>query len=138
LSFGKVRASLYKGSRVEDFMLAIRVEKLGDLTVVECKGRIVRSDTVFELRDAVMEQDSKTIVLDLSEVQAIGGGGLGMLALLERWARKHDVHLKLFSPSKAVMEGLVQNRSILDFEIAGFHEMMGLLGHTESRYSLAA
>jgi anti-anti-sigma factor len=119
-------------------MLTIRVENLNELAVVECKGRIIRSDSVYKLRDVVMAQESPTIVLDLSEVQAIGGGGLGMLALLDRWARKHNVHLKLFSPSKAVVDGLEQTRSMSSFEIASFHEMMGLLSHSEARYSLAA
>ena len=37
-------------------MLTICDEKMNDLAVVECKGRIVRSDAVFKLRDAVMAQ----------------------------------------------------------------------------------
>jgi len=120
-------------------MLTIRAENLGDLVVVECRGRIVHSDAVFKLRDVVQAQASARILaLDLSEIQAIGGGGLGMLAYLERWARQHDIRMKLFCPSPAVMEGLAQNRSILNFEIATFHEMMDILAHAGSRYSLAA
>ncbi|MFY9646413.1 MAG: STAS domain-containing protein [Terriglobales bacterium] len=106
-------------------MLDIRVENLSELTVVECKGRITRDESVFKLRDVVTSQAAgRTLVLDLSEVEAIGGGGLGMLAFLNRWARERDIQFKLFTPSKAVLEGLVNNRSILNFEIAGFHEMM--------------
>jgi anti-anti-sigma regulatory factor len=78
-------------------MLAIRTESLGDLAVVECKGRITKSDTVFKLRDFVQSQaPARIIALDLSEVEAISGGGLGMLAFLERWARKQGIRLKLF------------------------------------------
>jgi anti-anti-sigma regulatory factor len=120
-------------------MLAIYVENLSDLAIVGCKGRITHSDTVFKLRDAVLAQaDSRIITLDLSEVTAIGGGGLGMLAYLERWAREHDIRLQLFRPSKPVLEGLVQNRSILNFEIVSFHEMMSILAHSDSPYSIAA
>jgi anti-anti-sigma regulatory factor len=120
-------------------MLAIRAEHLGDLAVVECKGRIVHSDSVFKLRDVVQEQEgARTIALDLSEVQTIGGGGLGMLAFLERWARQHNIHLKLFCPSAPVLDGLAQNRSIANFEIASFHEMMDILAHSDRHYSLAA
>ena len=120
-------------------MLAIHVENLSDLAVVECKGRIIRSDSVFQLRDVVQAQNAARIIaLDLSEVEAIGGGGLGMLAFLERWAREHDIRLKLFCPSKPVLEGLVHNRSILNFEIATFHEMMDILGHADSQYAIAA
>ena len=37
-------------------MLAIHVDNLSDLTVVECKGRIVRNEEVFKLRDVVLTQ----------------------------------------------------------------------------------
>lgn len=120
-------------------MMAIHVENLSDLTVVECKGRIIRDESVFKLRDVVLAQTTaRIIVLDLAEVEAIGGGGLGMLAFLNRWAREHDVQFKLFSPSRAVVEGLVHNRSILNFEIASFHQMMRILMESEIQYALAA
>jgi len=120
-------------------MPTIHVENLSDLAVVACKGRIIRSNSVFKLRDVVQAQvASRIIALDLSEVEAIGGGGLGMLAFLEGWAREHDIQFKLFSPSSSVVEGLVRNRSILNFEIATFHEMMGILADSDSRYSIAA
>jgi len=120
-------------------MLAIHVENLSDLTVVECKGRIVRDEEVFKLRDVVLTQAATRIIaLDLSEVAAIGGGGLGTIAFLDRWARDHNIQFKLFSPSRPVVEGLVRNRSILDFEIATFHEMMRILMHADNHYALAA
>jgi anti-anti-sigma regulatory factor len=120
-------------------MLALHVENMSDLAVIECKGRIFHSDAVFELRDTVQAQaTARIIVLDLSEVEAIGGAGLGMLAFLERWARQYDVQFKLFNPSRAVLEGLVHNRSILNFEIASFHEMMGILADADYHYSVAA
>jgi anti-anti-sigma regulatory factor len=123
---------------LEDFMLSIHVENIGDLAVVECKGRIIHSDAVFKLRDVVRDQTASVIVLDLSEVKAIGGGGLGMLVFLERWAHEHEIQFKLFSPSRSVVDGLVGNRSILNFEVATLHEMMGILADADSRYSLAA
>jgi anti-anti-sigma regulatory factor len=121
-------------------MLAIHVENLGDLAVVECKGRIVRSESVFKLRDVVQAQAdaARIIAVDLSEVEAMGGGGLGMLTFLDRWARQHDIQFKLFSPSRSVMEGLVGNRSVLNFEIVTFHEMMSILAQSDQRYALAA
>jgi anti-anti-sigma regulatory factor len=120
-------------------MLAMHVENLSDLAIIECKGRIVRSESVFKLRDVVQEQaDARVIALDLSAVRAIGGGGLGMLAFLDRWTRDHDIQLKLFNPSTPVVDGLVHNRSILNFDIATFHEMMDILAQADSRYSIAA
>ena len=120
-------------------MLAIHVENLSDLAVVECKGRIVRSESVFELRDVVQAQAAASIIaLDLSEVEAIGGGGVGMLVFLQRWARNHRIQLKLVSPSRPVVDGLERSRSLPNFEIPTLHEMMTILAHADSRYALAA
>ena len=72
------------------------IDNIGDLAIVECKGRIVQSEAAFKLRDAVTSQsDARTVVLELTEVPAIEGGGLGMLILLQRWARDHGVRFKL-------------------------------------------
>ena len=91
-------------------MLTLRVEHFTDLAVVECKGRIVHSDDVFKFRDVVQSLDAaQVIALDLSEIEAIGGGGLGMLAVLEHWAREQGIGLKLFCPSESVVEGLGAN-----------------------------
>jgi hypothetical protein len=50
-------------------MLRINIDNIGDLAIVECEGRIVRSDAAFKLRDAVTSQsDARTVVLELSEV----------------------------------------------------------------------
>jgi anti-anti-sigma regulatory factor len=119
-------------------MLAISVDNLPEMSVLECRGRIVQSDAVFKLRDFVMARTDPTVVLDLSQVKAIGGAGLGMLVFLEHWARQHNVDLKLFSPSKAVVEGLVRTHTMLDFDIPSFHEMMHLLPENTNSYSMAA
>jgi anti-anti-sigma regulatory factor len=115
-------------------MLAIHTENMNELAVVECKGRITRSEDVFRLRNEVLSQDdSQTIALDLSGVNAIGGGGLGMLAYLQHWADANGIEMKLCEPSQPVVEGLMQNRSIGNFKIASFHEMMDMLLQWERR-----
>jgi anti-anti-sigma regulatory factor len=74
----------------EEIMLNINIDNIGDLAIVECEGRIVRSEAAFTLRDAVTSQsEAHTVVVELSEVHALEGGGLGMLIFLQRWARDH-------------------------------------------------
>jgi len=120
-------------------MLRINIDNIGDLAIVECEGRIVRSDAAFKLRDAVTSQsDARTVVLELSEVHALEGGGLGMLVLLQRCARDHDIRLKLFSPSRSVRERLELVSSLSEFDIPTLDEMMALLACADSRYALAA
>ena len=76
--------------------------------------------------------------LELSEVSAIGGGGLGMLVFLQRWARENNIRFLLFNPSESVQSALKRARSIAEFYIPSFEEMMALLAYANSRYALAA
>jgi len=119
-------------------MCDIHIEKIGNMTVVECQGRIARSDAAFRLRDAVISQtDAEIVVLDLSELYALEGGALGILVFLQRWAQNHDIQLKVFNPSCSVRETLELASTITEFEIATLHEMMALLAQAERSNSLA-
>jgi anti-anti-sigma regulatory factor len=120
-------------------VLNVTVAKMGELAVVGCAGRIVQRESVSRLREAVTSQiDARIVVLELSEVQSIGGGGLGMLASLQRWAREHSIRFLLFHPSKSVQSKLKRARSIAEFYIASLEEMKALLAYANSRYSLVA
>ena len=77
-------------------------------------------------------------MLDLSEVPAMEGGGLGMLMFLQRWAHDRDIRLKLYNPPQSVRERLEEVSSMREFDIATFDEMMALLAHADGRYARAA
>jgi anti-anti-sigma regulatory factor len=112
-------------------MLNIHIENIGELSIIECQGRIVQSVAAFKLRKAVLSQmQSKTIVLDLTEVHAIEGGGLGMLSSLQLWAHDRGIELKLFNPRSSVQNRLEHNEPV-QFHIAPFEEMMSLLAIAE-------
>jgi hypothetical protein len=50
----------------------INVDKVGDMAVVECEGRFVRSEEAFKLRDAVASQaDANVIVLDEADARQL-------------------------------------------------------------------
>ena len=83
-------------------------------------------------------EDSRIIVLDLSELSAIEGGGLGMLLFLERWAHDHEIQFRLFNPTQPVRGRLQLISSIRPFDIASLHEMMALLAKADSHFALAA
>ena len=124
---------------LEEVMLNVSIDNIGDLAVIECEGRIVQSEAAFKLREAVTSQShARTVVLELSEVHAIEGGGLGMLIFLQRWARDHRIRLKLFNPSKSVRKRLELVSSLSEFDIPTLDEMMALLGYADSRYALGA
>jgi len=110
-------------------MLNIHVEDFGELVILGCQGRISNSDAAFALRDAVTCQTSRLIVIDLSQVDAIGGGGVGMLVFLQRWAQAHDVRLKLFNPSRSLSQRLENHAVIPAFEFATVDEITAYLHH---------
>jgi len=120
-------------------MLNVHVEKLGEMAVVQCEGRIVRSEAAFKLREAVTSQaDARIIVVELSEVGALEGGGLSMLVFLQRWAQDHDIRLKLFNPRGPVRSRLQHVSSMREFDIASLDEMMALMARAELPYAHAS
>ena len=95
-------------------MPSVHIDNVGGMAIVECAGRFVRNDAAFKLRDAVTSQTkARVVVLDLTKMEAIGGGGLGTLLLLQRWAQDNDIRFKLFNPSGSVLDKLKH----VDFEI---------------------
>jgi anti-anti-sigma regulatory factor len=110
-------------------MFSISVEKIGNVVVVHCEGRIVRSDAAFRLREAVTQQrDARFVLVDLSDVRALEGGGLGMLLFLQMWTRDHGIQFKVFDPPPGVRQSLERTRSVAAVEIAGMGEVLSLLG----------
>jgi anti-anti-sigma regulatory factor len=123
----------------EAVMLNVTIENIGELAVVECEGKIVQREAALTLRRAVTSQtDARIVVLELSEVHAIAGGGLGMLVFLRRWARVHNIRFLLFNPSKAVRNGLKRIRSISEFYVPTMDEMVALLAYAGSPHALVA
>ena len=120
-------------------MVKLGIEKIGELAVVACEGRIVRRETGFKLRAVVTSlRDVRIIIRDLSEVSALAGGGLGMLLFLHRWAYDRGIRLKLFNPTRSVQDRLARIGSMPEFDITTREEMRALLADADSRYALAA
>ena len=82
-------------------MLKVTVENLGDETVLRCTGRIVRGEETT-LSCAVMREQRRSLILDLTEVEAIDAAGIGLLVSLQA----AGIYLTLMNPTKAVRETL--------------------------------
>src|SRR5260370_22495633 len=90
----------------------VHVERVRALAVVRCWGRIVRGhETAVLCSD--MQQESRNVVLDLTEVDAIDAAGVGALLSLQA----AGVYLKLLNPSRQVREILKVTRLNSIFEI---------------------
>jgi anti-anti-sigma factor len=93
-------------------MLTINVERVKEVVVLRCSGRIVHGHETALLCSA-MQQESRNVVLDLTEVDAIDAAGVGALLSLQA----AGVYLKLRNPSRQVREILKVTRLNSIFEI---------------------
>ena len=119
-------------------MSSVYIDKVGDMAVLQCEGRIVRSEAAFECARRLHRNATPVSCLSTSRRNALEGGGLGMLIFLQRWAHDHNIQLKLFNPSQSLRARLEHASSISEFEPATVDEMMALLAHTEHPYALAS
>lgn len=120
-------------------MLELSIDRIGGLGILECRGRIVRSEAAFQLRRAVMSlRNARFIVIDLSEVSALEGGALGMLIFLERWAHDQGIEFRVFNPRKAVRARLELMSSIQPINAVSLQELMSLLADASTEMPVAA
>ncbi len=121
-------------------MLTIDVEKTEDVAVMRCTGRLVRGEEDSKLYNAVVAQkDSRIVVLDLSEVEALDADGLATLLSLHQWAVARGVQLKLVNPSHFVHEVLTRTRLDRVFDISSLDHALFVLsaGCQHGKYAVA-
>ena len=120
-------------------MLDISIERIGQLGIVGCRGSIGNFEAASELRRAGMAlSDSRFIVLDLSEVIALEGGGLGEVVFLQRWAHRQNIQFGIFNPRKAVRDRLELIRLIQPINAVSLQELMTILADANAQVPVAA
>lgn len=82
-------------------MLTVNVQNLGNEVILRCQGRIVRGDETAILCSAV-QQHGRSVILDLTEVDALDAAGIGALVSLQA----AGIYLKLSNPSEQVRQVL--------------------------------
>ena len=118
-------------------MLTVRTERTDDLAILRCNGRIVRGQEIV-LESAMLEQQTaRTILLDLTDVEALDAGGLTLLVSLHRWAASTGAHLTLVNPRPFVYEMLTRTHLDCVFDISTFDHALAVLG-CECRQAHAA
>ncbi len=120
--------------------LRFQVECSHDVAVVRCSGRLVRGAALEEFQRQIEQlAHMRILVLDLSAVEQLDAGGLGVLLELRRWARQHSVQMKLVNPSPFVYRVLEATRLTSVFEISSLEEALGILQapHDRPRYAVA-
>jgi anti-sigma B factor antagonist len=107
-------------------MLRVTVQKLGDLAILHCQGRIVRGQETSILC-AVVRQNGRNVLLDLRNVDGIDAGGLGLLVSL----RAAGFRLKLMEPTAHVRRILSLTKLDSIFEICESESADEMLGNVE-------
>ena len=109
-------------------MLNATAQKLADSTVLRCQGRIVIGDAYAILRNAVLRQThTRTLILDLAQVDRIDAGGLGVLLGLREWACSHAIRFQLMNVMNQVEHVLELTKLDRVLEFCSVEDMLQLL-----------
>lgn len=108
-------------------MLTVKNERVGDVVIIKCAGRIVRGQETA-LRNAVLQEKlARMVVLDLTDVELIDAGGLNLFVYLHRWTEDNRTHLKLVNPRPFVREMLTRTHLNCVFDISSFHDVLSVI-----------
>jgi anti-anti-sigma factor len=94
-------------------MLTVTAQVQGDVLILQCQGRIIRGEETAILCSAA-RQPTRTIVLDLAEVETIDAAGIGALVSLQA----AGFYLKLTNPTAPVREILRLTKLNSIFEVS--------------------
>ena len=116
----------------------VDVQHSEDVTILRCTGRIVRGGPICVLKDAVVSQkNARIVILDLSDVEMLDGGGLGTLVFLRRWTTDNGIQLKLVNPSRMVREMFERTHLTDVFDISSVGDALEILGCHQYRAARA-
>jgi len=108
-------------------VLSLKMQNLGDATVIRCSGRITFPDADV-LRTIVFQHARvRTVLIDLADVIMIDANGLGILVRLRTWAEKARVKLKLMNLNPRIESLLKLTNLKPEFEVCSAEEMLDLL-----------
>jgi len=108
--------------------LRYQVERVEDVAVVRCSGRMVRGAALDEFRRRLEQLERlRVLVLDLSEVQQLDAGGLGTLLLVRRAMAQNSTRLKLVDPPLFFRRLLEATHLTSVFEISSLKDALSIL-----------
>lgn len=118
--------------------LEYQIERIEDVAVVRCLGRMVRGAALDDFRRCIEQLGRlRVLVLDLSEVQMLDAGGLGTLLLVRRWALENSTRLKLVDPPQFLRRILEATRLTGVFETSSLKDALSILRPPQCQPRLA-
>lgn len=108
--------------------LQYQIERIEDVAVVRCSGRMVRGAALDAFRRRIEQLDRlRVLVLDLSEIQQIDAGGLGTLLLVRRWATQSSTRVTLVDPPVFFRRLLEATHLSSVFEVSSLKDALSIL-----------
>jgi len=118
--------------------LQYQIERIEDVAVVRCSGRMVHGAALDGFRRRIEQLDRlRVLVLDLSEIQQLDAGGLGALLLVRRWATQNSTRLKLVDPPMFFRRMLEATHLGSVFEISSLKDALSILRPAQCTTRLA-
>lgn len=87
----------------------IDVRNIGDVTIVDFKGRLaagVGDEVLPQIIDEILDHGTKKILLNLSEMDYIDSNGLGEIVQSYKNAQRSQASLRLLKPQDRVAKSL--------------------------------
>ena len=114
-------------------MLNVNVQRLGNVTILRCQGRIVAGNEGTVLRKAALsEVDASMLVLDLAGVAGIDAGGLGVLLGLHARTHSSGIQVKLMNVPNSIQQTLEVTNLDRVFEICSEKDLERHLKRAQS------
>lgn len=117
-----------KSTESKRMELQYEIDRMQDVAVVRCSGRMVRGAALDTFRRSIDQLERlRVLVLDLSDIQQLDAGGLGTLLIVRRWAVQNSARLKLVNPPLFFRRILDATRLSSVFEISSLKEALYIL-----------
>jgi anti-sigma B factor antagonist len=100
----------------------MKIEKrtVGDITILDCSGKITLGEGTMAVRNAVrdiLKEDGKKIILNLADVNYIDSSGIGELVSTYTTVTNSGGQLKLLSLTKKIQELLAITKLLTVFQV---------------------
>ena len=109
--------------RIAQIQLALAVDRMGDIVVVHCTGRLVAetSDRLSEVRQLI--PGPKRIVLDFMDLTHMDSTGIGALVRLYVSAKSAGCRLEIINMGKSIRQLLGITHLLSTLESIGEHNI---------------
>jgi len=100
--------------------MKIDTRSVGDVSVLDCSGKITLGEGTMAIRNTVREvlkSGGKKIVLNLADVNYIDSSGIGELVSSYTTVTNQGGHLKLLSLTKKIQELLAITKLLTVFQV---------------------